>query len=209
MSSPLSEIGEPGRTGTLLRIPAGRPGAQAEGAARRMGRPASRRTSRLAQPLITALGAFTLLAGGSFVTVATATAGSAQPLDWLRLDWSLVGSHARACLQDHRGPDAIGCVLSPVSRPAPAASVSSEPESESQATGPLYSTAMVPDQPSAPPTRRPAKPTSGHPGGSTTWPAADAPAVPGVRSAPGAVPGPAARPTAGPTTSPTPGWPDE
>jgi hypothetical protein len=131
-----------------------------------------------------------LLAGGSFVAVATSAAGSMQPLDWSRLDWSAVARHSQACLQEHPGPAAIGCILSPVARPA---SVSSGSQPESTAP-PLYSTAMITDQPSAPPAKRPAKPAAATAAGHGTAPSA--------RPAAGSAVTPTVRPTLSPPLEP-------
>ncbi len=131
-------------------------------AARRPARTAPRaRRSWFAQPLIASLGALSLIAAGSFVAVATSAAGSAQPLAWTRVDWSLVGRHSQICLRGPLGLPTIGCLLNPGTAPVPAAALTPA-VAEPPKAQPVYSTAAIADQPAAPPVKRPAKPAAPH-----------------------------------------------
>jgi hypothetical protein len=155
-------------------------------AARRPARTAPRaRRSWSAQQLIASLGALSLVAAGSFVAVATSAAGSAQPLEWTRVDWSLVGRHSQTCLHGPLGPSTIGCLLNPGTAPVPAAAVTPA-VAEPPKIQPVYSTATVTDQPAAPPVKRPAKPAAAH----AAAPPAPARPLPAASAAPAPVASP-------------------
>jgi hypothetical protein len=113
--------------------PAGRPARQ----------PSRLTRSRLAKPLLTSLGAATMVVASAFVVVAVSSTGSARPWDWTRADPSAAAGRYSACGQ--QGLGAIGCMLTAAFRPAAASGASHK------SMRPLLSTATVQDasQPSA------------------------------------------------------------
>lgn len=106
--------------------------------------------SRLAKPLLTSLGAATMLAAASFVVLAVSSTGSVRPWDWTRADPAGALSRYQVC--GERGLGAVGCMLSAGARPAAAA----EPVASRGSAQPLISVATVPDQAPAGSTARPA-----------------------------------------------------
>src|SRR5262245_48659050 len=116
---------EPSR-GRAIAQPFTRPGVAMQelhstpGPAGRPGRPKPRITrSRLAKPLLTALGSTSMLAASTFVILAVSSTGSVRPWDWLRADPALAAGRLQVC--GHQGAGAIGCLLSGGFRPAAAA----------------------------------------------------------------------------------------
>src|SRR5215831_2002603 len=93
--------------------------------------------SRLAKPLLTSMGTITMLAASSFVLLAVASTGSANPWDWTRAD---PAAAFRAC--GHQGLGAIGCMLSAGFHPAAASAQNGSNRSQQ----PLMSVATVADQ---------------------------------------------------------------
>jgi hypothetical protein len=82
------------------------------------------------------MGTITMLAASSFVLLAVASTGSANPLSWTRAD---PAAALRVC--GHQGLGAIPCMLSASFRPA-----SASPAGANRALQPLVSVATVPDQ---------------------------------------------------------------
>jgi hypothetical protein len=97
--------------------------------------------SRLARPLLTSLGAITLLAGRSFVVVATSSTGSLHPWDWTRVNLSGAVDRYQVCDQQNHGLGTIRCMLSSGFRPASAAGAAASPHERQ----PLYSIATIQD----------------------------------------------------------------
>jgi hypothetical protein len=93
--------------------------------------------SRLAKPLLTSMGTITMLAASSFVLLAVASTGSANPLNWMRAD---PAAALRTC--GHQGLGAVGCMLSAGFHPAAASGQNGSNRSQQ----PLMSVATVADQ---------------------------------------------------------------
>src|SRR5215467_11440732 len=85
-------------------------------------RPKPRLTrSRAAKPLLTSLGATTLLVGIVFVVFAVATTGSLRPTDWTGASVSTAEVQYQACSQQAQGLDVVGCMFRLGTRPVLAA----------------------------------------------------------------------------------------
>lgn len=118
--------------------------------------------SRLAQPLLTVLGAATLLAASSFVVLAVASTGSLRPADWRHADLAAAVGRYRVCGQ--HGLAAVGCLLDAGVRPAAATTAAAG------AARPLLSVATVQDP-------APARSRSSAPGPAPASPLRDEPAA--------------------------------
>ncbi|TMC03489.1 MAG: hypothetical protein E6J41_27290 [Chloroflexi bacterium] len=102
--------------------------------------------SKFAKPLLTSLGAATMLAASTFVLLAVSATGSARPWDWTRADPAVAASRYQVCGQ--QGLGAIGCMLGASFRPA-SASESGSSGAARKSLQPLLSVATVQDQPAA------------------------------------------------------------
>lgn len=95
--------------------------------------------SRIAKPLLTSLGAITLLLSSTFVVVATSSTGSLNPSDWTQANLSGASSRFQFC--GKQGVGAIGCMLG-----SGFASASANGGSAKKAKAqPLFATATVQD----------------------------------------------------------------
>jgi hypothetical protein len=101
---------------------------------------------------------------------ATAT-GSAQPRDWVRLDWAAVGGHYQLCVQ-RDGSGALGCMLSASARPVAAAAPAS---AVAPRVPPIYSVVVIPAPAAAPVAKAPARQAAAAP--ASRAPASHAPAA--------------------------------
>ena len=139
--------------------------------------------SRLAKPLLTSMGSFTMLAASTLVLLAVASTGSARPWDWTRADPAAALGRYQAC--GHQGLGAIGCMLSAGFRPADAAPA---PAGGTRVLQPLVSVATVQDQaPASTPAARTASGSATHAGaGSSSGSAAGAHLPAGPRPSPSA-----------------------
>lgn len=106
----------------------------------RPARPKPRLTrSRVAKPLLTSLGAVTLLGGIAFVVFAATTTGSLRPTDWTRASVSVAEVQYQACSQQAQGVDVVGCMFRMGTRPALAAAAPAGKH------GPQFSVATIED----------------------------------------------------------------
>lgn len=106
----------------------------------RPARPKPRPTrSRVAKPLLTSLGAATLVGGIAFVVFAAATTGSLRPTDWTGASVPAAQVQYAACSQQAQGLDVVGCMFRMGTRPALAAGA---PASR---RGPQFSVATIED----------------------------------------------------------------
>lgn len=165
--------------------------------------------SKLAKPLITSLGAATLVASSAYVILAAAATGSTRPSDWTRVDWSRAVGNYGVCMEQARGFGVVGCMLRMGTRPVLAAAPATN------RAAPIYSVAMMPDP--APTSSSPAKPGSAHSSASANhagtasrspsrghaWPS-DAPPTRWPSPRPSSDPSPSASPSTSPNPSPTP-----
>src|SRR5215471_1868618 len=129
-------------------------GANGQARAARTAGPKPRFTrSLIAKPLLTSLGALTMVAAASFVVLGVSSTGSVRPWDWTHADPAAALGRYQVCGQ--QGLGALGCMLTASVRPASAAgSASGVPRSER----PLVSVATVQDPPSQQPAAGQAKP---------------------------------------------------
>jgi hypothetical protein len=159
---------------------------------RRAGRPAR---SRLAKPLLTSIGVFTLLGTASIAVLGVASTGSARPWDWTGATPAAAATRYQLC--GGRGLSAVGCLLSAAVRPAARPATPVQPPVAHQ---PLESVVTVEDRPTPPPAARP----SATPRPAGTPRTAGTPGTP--RTPPTAVPATSRpRPVPSPSGSPEPG----